>query len=684
MGQQACAPVEAQASANDLSRSPSGGTSCARGSTMSSFASADQSSRGTGGYAESGDGAAGGRDFRPKVEFPTLWRKGNSRDKQLDLEAARAAMPGLPEISREARKQPSSLWASGIRRSMFGTMEALAVPPNAKPQVVGTQEVWPEYWGITRGQIKDLLTKLQKDPRWSSDNNVYTLVKEFIVPWTRGQGVGYAVMMNKDKPQEVSLMVSHAWGENAEEFLEALLRSTTEEDVLFICALSVYQAQDDAGPSIQEQLGSRPAESPFRRVLAHIRERGDQVGWRWRWRTWLASLPELCLLTAVIAFYLPTLLYGCVPTFRQCVDVAESNQFRDTAHLTLIEMLPFLGGASETWVWKPMAERFEVFLTLAVVFFVGAVVSGAALRRTRIYNGRMVVVPNREVDLYSRLWCVYEIYVATALGVRVEVARTLAHAGKVSSKHATCGHEEDMNRISGEIQAGTVGCGFEQIDQAVWLTTRGARWNAAKLSFGYGLSIAIFIVAYLRIKGSDKNVPAVVAGILLACVCVTAAVYGVFRRAHGTPTFGSVTGCAVLLAICGVALGVLEDNIDAPGWLNHFLEHFSRALLIGGCYIVVFLVLSLCALRCCTRLAMIRRATLPSLLTTSLALFVFMTGAEVAAAGARLDSVYPCSVCNASFVAGFFAVPAYMCWSAAVSWGVRLGRTRMCQNRCWP
>lgn len=61
-------------------------------------------------------------------------------------------------------------------------------------------------------------------------------------------------MTNAEAPLEVNVMVSHAWGENAKEFVEALERSTTQDDVLFICAFCVYQNEDKVGPTIEEQL----------------------------------------------------------------------------------------------------------------------------------------------------------------------------------------------------------------------------------------------------------------------------------------------------------------------------------------------------------------------------------------------------------------------------------------------
>merc|ERR1740121_2800755 len=100
-------------------------------------------------------------------------------------------------------------------------------------------------------------------------------------------------------------MVSHAWCENAEDFLETCVRSCKETDVMFICALSLSQCDDGVGPSIVDQLGTTPEDSPFARVLRSIRLAGDRAGWRWRWRCVHAALPGTFLVLASLCLLLP-------------------------------------------------------------------------------------------------------------------------------------------------------------------------------------------------------------------------------------------------------------------------------------------------------------------------------------------------------------------------------------------
>eukprot|EP00449_Zooxanthella_nutricula_P047542 CAMPEP_0198610164 /NCGR_PEP_ID=MMETSP1462-20131121/156760_1 /TAXON_ID=1333877 /ORGANISM="Brandtodinium nutriculum, Strain RCC3387" /LENGTH=405 /DNA_ID=CAMNT_0044341971 /DNA_START=75 /DNA_END=1288 /DNA_ORIENTATION=+ len=307
------------------------------------------------------------------------------------------------------------------------------------------RQCWPQHWGISRSQIQELLAQLRRDAEWENSNSMYTLVKDFIIPWTRRTGHGYALALNAASPLEVNLMVSHSWAENAEDFLEALLRSTGPGDVLFVCALSLYQAADEYGPSIADQIGSSAPESPFRRVLEHIRRKGGDGGMLWRWRPVVSWVPSACLLLAACLYLLPLLLWTCVPGFRQCAHVIK---FR------------------EDWVWGDYPHPWaRLAPALAMLCATLAVLTFAALWWMQPYAGRMVVVPNREGDIYTRLWCTYEVFTAMRLGVHVKVANTLATAGVGRSEEARCSCEEDARRIRGEIADG--GHTSPEIDKAV-------------------------------------------------------------------------------------------------------------------------------------------------------------------------------------------------------------------------
>merc|ERR1719265_2947000 len=113
-------------------------------------------------------------------------------------------------------------------------------------------------------------------------------------------------------------MVSHAWSENAIEFLECIVRSCNDEDVIFICAFAIYQCGDDAGPTISQQLGTNPADSPFQKVLEHIHTTGTAHGtvreWWYRQRTSVGFLANAAGLMALGIFFAPPVLDGVVYT----------------------------------------------------------------------------------------------------------------------------------------------------------------------------------------------------------------------------------------------------------------------------------------------------------------------------------------------------------------------------------
>lgn len=97
---------------------------------------------------------------------------------------------------------------------------------------------------------------------------MYMLNDHFLIPWTANIGCSIALLFNPDG-LEAKGMVSHAWYEDIEEFLEALMRelSGDEDAALWVCTFSQYQPKKDdniadVGPSIGQQL----ALDPFTRV----------------------------------------------------------------------------------------------------------------------------------------------------------------------------------------------------------------------------------------------------------------------------------------------------------------------------------------------------------------------------------------------------------------------------------
>lgn len=343
----------------------------------------------------------------------------------------------------------------------------------AAPQMLNGKGVYPEYWGMTREQCSLLLSRLREDESWSPKNNMYTLVTEYLKKWTAGTGNGYALLVNKDDPKEVNVMVSHAWSENAEEFLETVIRSTSMGDVLFICAFAIYQCEDGHGPSIEDQLGTDPEASPFARVLQHISTVGNRAPC-WQWQRYVAEIPTVFALIALAIFLLPVISFGCYPGWDACHYLSPID-----------EEVPCLSKAGP----------------VSLAFAIAAISLKIWLSVFPTYNGRMIVVPNREDDIYTRLWCVYEVFVATSKGVSVQLARTLASMGLQSSREAKCWKQEDMDRIRGDIQSCYGDAGFDLIDKAVKNTRSTAYRSAAFTSLKAGIPLMLLNTANTKLFG---------------------------------------------------------------------------------------------------------------------------------------------------------------------------------------
>lgn len=96
--------------------------------------------------------------------------------------------------------------------------------------------------------------------------NMYDVKDKIITPDTKGTGKGYALMKNEAKPLRARIMVSHAWLENYDDFLNAIA-CFSEPGPFWVCAFAIYQPEDIADLCIVEQLGSDVMCGPFATVL---------------------------------------------------------------------------------------------------------------------------------------------------------------------------------------------------------------------------------------------------------------------------------------------------------------------------------------------------------------------------------------------------------------------------------
>uniref|UniRef100_A0A7S2JK05 Transmembrane protein n=1 Tax=Zooxanthella nutricula TaxID=1333877 RepID=A0A7S2JK05_9DINO len=547
----------------------------------------------------------------------------------------------------------------------------------AQPQWVDGREYWPEHWGLRRSQIQELLTKLRQDDHWKRSNTVYTLVQDFVIPWTRGTGRGYALTLNSASPLEVNLMISHSWAENAEDFLEALLRSTRADDVLFVCALSLYQAADEHGPSIADQIGSSAPESPFRRVLEHIRRKGGDGGMLWRWRTVVSWVPSACLLLAACLYLLPLLLWTCVPGFRQCAHVIK---FR------------------EDWVWGDYPHPWaRLAPALAMLCATLAVLTFAALWWMQPYAGRMVVVPNREGDIYTRLWCTYEVFTAMRLGVHVKVANTLATAGCGRSEEARCSCEEDARRIRGEIA--DEGHTFPEIDRAVRLLFWRRFWSVTRTCVvsTFVLTVCMSVEVTGIVGTCDGNRGSIVMAIMSASAFVVTVVYLITSWNQGVVSVRlAFTTSVGLILVSGVgAVNLVHDFVGNDcGQLGLEVIWACEVLQLAGVSLLVMSVSARAPVRCHPLIQVSLVAVAIWILNDRLleawwrCLWHWRRGLSMsfgidfwvplACKWCRWrDCPYPCSVWLGAEL-GKSIIPACLLVAQAAAWGVRPRRVSCC------
>lgn len=637
---------------------------------------------------------------------------------------------------------PVGEFTRGVGRLFQGRKASWALseefPPTAKPQIIqgprGPVEVWPEKWGITTSQFARLLEECQEDADWSDDFTVAQLVQKYVIPRTQGTGLSYALMVNVENPKEVDVMISHAWAENALDFCRTLERSVQDHEPLFICALSLYQCEDEYGPSIAEQLGTHPQESPFHRVLKKIHDRGKEIedsgGW-WRNRHWLQRLPWVMLLISITCVFTPVILKGCIPMYDHC------------AYGTCHPLLEFLPVYIWEWQFKPLEGTMRILVRIGHIFGVLTVFLFVVVEILRwsghIFKGRMVAVPNHNCEMYTRLWCVFEMFVAQSLLVPVKLANTLASAGEVNSAHAQCSQKEDAMKIHAQIRDyhddnsgadeddSEDEAGYKMLDEAIYQVSNKA-WTRAilvEVLMAFPLALCLMCTVRLIKKGSmhwwqeqatkrgglewyhrvlylashgrlgydlfcsevfEASPKALwswclIIGTLLGYWIVLGSVVYVAKKAQGRITFCSIIQIALGLIFLEVVVNVLIVSGERlfgtcshhPYRLNWFVIGFTAALAQGS--LILLLLLLVVALR----YILIGPPTLLGK-NAEIAVKAFLVLAGIGAflfimfATCRVhrpEHFFP-SIVNASLIFGWLLGPLAILWTNAVRFGVML------------
>eukprot|EP00928_Gymnodinium_smaydae_P050880 TRINITY_DN34415_c0_g1_i1.p1 TRINITY_DN34415_c0_g1~~TRINITY_DN34415_c0_g1_i1.p1 ORF type:complete len:615 (-),score=45.10 TRINITY_DN34415_c0_g1_i1:131-1882(-) len=512
---------------------------------------------------------------------------------------------------------------------------------SSEPQIVHGKSIWPDRWGMSRKQLRELLLRLRAEPLWHRDNNVYTLVNDFIVPWTSGSGLGYALLENRNAPKEVNVMVSHAFFENAEDFLETVLRATTEDDGIFICAFSLYQAEDGVGPSIAMQLGTSPRDSPFQQVLQHIRAQGARFRWHWHWRPVFEALPAFLGIIAVVTTLLPIIIWR--------------HDFELALH---------------RGVWS---LRISICFNVAAVCCTSLYLLHKAIvvwlrRKSSAYAGRMIVVPNWEEDIYSRLWCVYEIFIASRLEVNVVMAPTLAQGGTVSCKHAVCNIQRDTKRIRSEIEQSRFS--YEDIDSSVRSTMRGGYKHLVLVLLKYVMMQMLPLCALNAMKNPNLPELGVFLQLFVFYLGWTLAMYAYAKRCKGVLT---VTCKSILFAFSVPIVDVSWHLwLNASGSWDTLWGSWSGCVLDEVASISIVYIGALCRPYPANFHTHLRIHTLVVLFVC---MFTFSTLIAVARCTPSSCGNHPAIVAIALYSLFYVfsaIIPMYMIWTEAVHHGVKV------------
>lgn len=308
------------------------------------------------------------------------------------------------------------------------------------PDGVEFGDIWPENWGMTVGQFRDLIEECKQEPKWSASTTMSELVKDYVVPRTEGKGVGYALSCNTWKPKRVNVLVSNCFQEKAELLCERLERSVRKDDGLFITALALYQAEDGAGPSIGQQLGGVAELSPFTRVLRDIQVRGKSrtgvVTALWRLFWVLQMAPAVLAVLGLFFIALPTLSTGCLPVPNQCAFGSANSAKSMSWRRPLVVW---------TWTLVVLDGKSAFLMWLGIVFLFMAVLAWTVMLFRPVFDGRMLAVTNHRCDPYCTEEdpgaCVVkmEIFTARCMGIPVRMASAMAPPPDLDSRGGLAG-----------------------------------------------------------------------------------------------------------------------------------------------------------------------------------------------------------------------------------------------------
>eukprot|EP00927_Polykrikos_kofoidii_P017318 TRINITY_DN17870_c0_g1_i2.p1 TRINITY_DN17870_c0_g1~~TRINITY_DN17870_c0_g1_i2.p1 ORF type:complete len:792 (+),score=109.44 TRINITY_DN17870_c0_g1_i2:57-2378(+) len=347
-----------------------------------------------------------------------------------------------------------------------------SVCPLPRPQQTPSGEpIFADRWGITTDQLRDYVTACRQRLEWNNADDVRTFVQKFVIPDTLGTGLGLALLLNKDAPKQVNLMISHTWDENAVLFFDDVLQRAMDDEVLFICFLALYQGAFARGAKVE----ARHEDDTWQLVTISDIKHDGNVSFIVTWTGDDGNLArrEVDAEDVRRPRKMQWLVYQ-LKGFRNAVkhifnDESEARTaFSGMARRhTRILVDPYgrevdshvgMCNAALSHVREHLRGEWEVFEgdEPSLVQQLGDAVSNgpftAVIESLLRNNGRMIVVTNGSCPLYTRLWCVWEIFCASLNGIPVDfVRRGRLFSSSLALRDASCSDKNDKIQIKDAI-----------------------------------------------------------------------------------------------------------------------------------------------------------------------------------------------------------------------------------------
>lgn len=423
-----------------------------------------------------------------------------------------------------------------------------------------------DHWGLTKAQLHTLVEACRQTDSWDDGDNIRAFVEKYVIPMTLGTGMGLALKINQAQPLKVTTMISHTWDENAVNFFEDLAQHVKDEEVMFICCFSLFQAATAVGAKVEWYTGDGQWQHAVIRKQAFKEgcmsytlevsgvdcegggggdggggegiegceksegggsgEGGDDIegngggeggGGK---RLLVEDVPSANIRTPRRAE--PWTVVSRLGERYKAATLAEAEEIAKGLSFGCLMFGPdgkelegkASYGALEQLVDKLPAHKlrgrflaeYEAFAgpEPTIAQQLGNDISDGPFKRVidsvSQSGGRMIIVTCAETVLYTRLWCVWEAYVAVVNGIRLAfINRGKLFSSSTRLQDAVCSSLADTQQIQSAIASGAVPS-YNSYDGLRWVGVAGA----VALSL-VDPPLALVVAALSLTAGRDKR-----------------------------------------------------------------------------------------------------------------------------------------------------------------------------------